>query len=187
MRSLAALLPLLLSAAGPPPGLADGMERLRSLYVAAVEEEAAIDRGLAEVAALRARPGTASGSDDAATLAAYEGALVTLRAKHATWPPARLRYLRRGFAVLDSVVAAHPDHAEARYLRLMSGYYLPGILGRGGAVREDFAAVARLLPAVRSRYPDEVYREIAGFLLENGPLPAADRRELERSLEAGGS
>jgi hypothetical protein len=185
MRGFAALLLLLLSAAGPPPGPANGLERLRALYVAAVDDEAAIDGGLAEVEALRAGPGV-PGPDAAATLAAYEGALVTLRAKHATWPPARLRYLRRGFAVLDSVVEAHPRHAEARYLRLMSGYYLPGILGRSGAVREDFAALARLLPGVRTRYPDAVYREIAGFVLRNGPLTAADRRALERSLEPGG-
>jgi hypothetical protein len=169
-------------AAAEPP---DGFAPLRALYLAAVTDEAAIARGLDEVAIQRARLRPADGAHVEATLAAYEGALITLRAKHASWPPRKLQHLRQGLAVLDAVIAAHPDHAEARYLRLMSCYYLPAILGRAGSVREDFAALARLLPGVRSQYPADLYRAIATFVLEKGAPTPAERAGLERSLAAG--
>jgi hypothetical protein len=102
---------------------------------------------------VRGRSRPAAGSTLAATLTAYEGALATLRAKHALWPPRKLQHLRAGLAVLDATIEAHPEHAEARYLRLMSCYYLPSILGRGGSVQEDFAALARLLPGAPGPVP----------------------------------
>lgn len=167
------------SVASPPP---ERLVALRSLYLLAVSERAAIPQGLAEIERLRSYGGMPRGSHQEATLTAYEGALITLRAKHAFWPPRKLQHLRQGLAVLDRVVAAHPEHAEARYLRLMSCYYLPPLLGRGESVREDFAALARLLPDVRDEYPDELYRAIAAFVLENAPLSREDRLALERSL-----
>ena len=155
---------------------------LREAYFAAVGSARAIPRGLEEIERIRARGGVAAGSELDATLTAYRGALVTLQAKHAAWPPRKLRYMREGLALLDGAVAASPDAAEARYLRLMSCYYLPGLFGRGGSVREDFAALARLLPRVRGRYPAELYGAIARFVVEHGKLDAERRRALEATL-----
>ena len=92
--------------------------------------------------------------------------------------------IRGGLAILDDVVARNPEHAEARYLRLMSCYYLPGILGRGRSVRDDFAALARLLPGVQHRYPPDLYRAIASFVLENGQPAEPLRGRLEGTLAA---
>ena len=183
-RLLLAAAVLLLSMPSNAAAQDDGLDRVRAAYLAAVREEAAIARGLAEIEALRAAGAHGRGGDRDALLAAYRGALVTLRAKHGTWPTARLRDLRGGLAVLDSVVAAHPDHAEVRYLRLMSCYYLPGILGRNGSVREDFAALARLLPSARHRYPPELYAAVVTFVLENGRPGEAERARLEAALRA---
>jgi hypothetical protein len=160
-----------------------GIEEVRRLYGEAVRSERAIGQGLAEVERMRIAP---AGRDAAvsATLSAYTGAFIVLRAKHGLWPPDRLRNVRTGLAVLDSVVAAHPHHAEARYLRLMSCYYLPGLFGRGGSVRDDFAALARLLPGVRAQYPAELYRVIVRFVLENGRPSPEQRAALEASLNA---
>src|SRR5690606_1683873 len=102
----------------------------RALYLAGVEEESAVEEGLREAERLRARPAGTVAAEEGALVEAYRGALVTLRAKHGVWPPARLRHMDEGLAVLDSVVAEHPDLAEVRSLRLMSCYYLPAILGR---------------------------------------------------------
>ena len=184
-RPLLAAAVLLLSMPFEGAAQDDGLGRVRAAYYAAVAEEAAIARGLAEIESLRASGAHRPGGDRDALLAAYRGALVTLRAKHGSWPPARLRDIRGGLAVLDSVVAAHPHHAEVRYLRLMSCYYLPGILGRGGSVREDFAALARLLPAARDRYPPELYAAVVTFVLENGRPGEAERARLEAALGAG--
>ncbi|HEU4561494.1 MAG TPA: hypothetical protein VFS20_26810 [Longimicrobium sp.] len=155
---------------------------LRELYLASVRDEGAIAKGLTEVKRLRETAHPPVGGALDATLAAYTGALVTLRAKHAFWPPQKLAHLRQGLAILDRTVERHPDHAEARYLRLMSCYYLPGILGRGGSVRADFAALARLLPGVRAQYPPDLYDAITRFVVERGRLPAEQRRELESTL-----
>jgi hypothetical protein len=181
LAACAAMLPADVGAAPAPRG-SDGLGEVRTLYLASVREEAAIPRALREIEAVRGRSRPAAGSTLAATLTAYEGALATLRAKHALWPPRKLQHLREGLAVLDATIAAHPEHAEARYLRLMSCYYLPSVLGRSDSVQEDFAVLARLLPGLRGQYPDELYRAITSFVLENGSLDRAKRQPLERSL-----
>nr|ANY58079.1 hypothetical protein [uncultured bacterium] len=168
-------------AQAPAPGARTGLEQVRHLYYEAVQSERAIARGLAEVERQRAH---ARDERVRATLTAYVGAFTLLRAKHGVWPPDRLRHTRNGLAVLDSLIAAHPDHAEARYLRLMSCYYLPGILGRGWSVRDDFAALARLLPSLRAQYPPDLYRAIVQFVLQKGSPTREQRTALEASLRA---
>jgi len=187
---LAALCVVSMGASPPvhPPAIAVAPARdadlgaLREAYLAAVGDARAIPRGLEEIERLRGLGGVTAGSELDATLTAYRGALVTLQAKHAAWPPAKLRYMREGLRLLDGAVAGVPDAAEARYLRLMSCYYLPGFFGRRGSVREDFAALARLLPAVRGRYPAALYEAIARFVVEHGKLEAEPRRALEATL-----
>lgn len=169
-------------AQAPHPGARTGVDQVRHLYYEAVQSEGAIARGLAEVERQRAAT-----RDEAvrATLTAYVGAFTLLRAKHGVWPPDRLRHTRAGLAVLDSLIAAHPEHAEARYLRLMSCYYLPRILGRGWSVREDFAGLARLLPSVRGQVPPDLYGAITRFVLDNGTPTRDQRAALEASLAGG--
>jgi hypothetical protein len=162
----------------------DRMPEIRRLYLAAVESRAGIEPALAAVEEMLHDPSTKPGGELEAVLIAYQGAVTTLRAKHALWPPTRLRHLRDGLAVMDSVVADHPSQAEVRYLRLMSCYYLPGILGRNGSVREDFAALAELLPTVATDYPDDLYLTIARFVLDHGRL-SADQTSRLRGAIAG--
>jgi len=160
----------------------DVLRRVRLIYLEAVEHPAAVERGLEEIRGAR----KLSGPDDDelnSTLLAYEGALLTLRAKHGVWPTRRLQHLQEGLAVLDHVVRSDPENPEVRYLRLMSCYYLPGILGRRQTVREDFAALASLLPAARSKYPSDLFGAIGHFVLENGQLPPEQNRRLRRSLQ----
>lgn len=164
------------------PGTPDPVElsRVRTLYFEAVQDGDALDRAEREVE--RLLEAGHAGPRLTAVLTAYEGALRTLRAKHGRWPHARLRDLQSGLRILDEIVGDHPDLVEPRYLRLMSCYYLPGFLGRGGSVREDFTELARLLPHARSTFPAEIFEAVAGFVLENGDLPADLRSPLERSL-----
>ena len=164
----------------------DPLVQVRHLYLAAVESEAAIPQGLLAIEQLRAAERAPAGSALDAVLTAYHGAFITLRAKHGSWPPARLRHLREGLVLMDQAVREQPDGAEVRYLRLMSCYYLPGLLGRGWSVREDFTVLARLLPAVRDAYPGELYRAIVRFVLEEGKLATRERLPLERALDSSG-
>lgn len=184
IRLLLGVMMMLAVSADPSPAQAAapaGLERVRQIYGEALTAERAIPRGLAEVERLRAGP-AGRHAETAAALTAYRGAFTVLRAKHGLWPPDRLRHTRNGLAVLDSVVAAHPGHAEARYLRLMSAYYLPGLFGRGWSVRDDFAALARLLPSVQDEYPADLYGAIVRFVLRNGRPTPEQRAALEASL-----
>ena len=157
----------------------DPLEPLRRLYLEAVEEKSAIAEGLAEIDSLRAAGLAPEGGRMSGVLAAYEGALITLRAKHGFWPHDRLRHLRGGLSILDEAVHDHPGVAEIRYLRLMSCYYLPGILGRGESVQQDFDALAELLPEAREEYPPRLFDAIVSFVLENGSPTDRQRLALE--------
>lgn len=166
--------------------VADALAGVRQLYLAGVRDEAAVPRGLRAIEDLRARGEAPPGSTLDVLLDAYRGAITTLRAKHGVWPPARLRHLRDGLALLDGAVVARPDNAEIRYLRLLSCYFLPGILGRSASVREDFDALARLLPSAGDTFAPEVYAAMLRFVLENGGLDAGERHRLQTVLGAVG-
>jgi hypothetical protein len=157
--------------------------QLRELYFAAVKSsnallvaERAVEKRLAVI------PASGPSTEGDALVLTYAGALRTLRAKHGHWPPARLRDLQEGLRTMDSMVERYPAVAEIRYLRLMSCYYLPSILGRTGSVREDFRALARLLPAARANFSAELFEAAAAFVLDHGELTAVERVPLERSL-----
>src|SRR5690606_31613138 len=106
MTFLAAL--LLGGSEGSSPDPVDPLAELRGLYYAAVQEEHAIDKALAEVERRRDGFGKKVPTRLAATVTAYEGAVVTLKAKHGFWPTARLRHLNDGLAILDAVIAEDP-------------------------------------------------------------------------------
>lgn len=158
------------------------LSRLRAFYLGAVEDPADIEHGIEEIAALAGRTSGSGAELQNQTLRAYAGALRTLRAKHAAWPQQKLAYLREGLELLDGVISENPRHAEARYLRLMTCYHLPAIFGRRETVREDFRALARLLPPLRGEYPERLYQSIARFVLQKGSLLPAERVDLERAL-----
>ena len=84
---------------------------------------------------------------------------------------------------MDAAVADGPDDIVVRYIRLMSGFYLPGFFGRGEEVDADMAAMARLLPEAGRELPDELLPEVVAFVLEHGEVDDQARRELEALLE----
>ncbi|MEX0821388.1 MAG: carotenoid biosynthesis protein [Rhodothermales bacterium] len=150
------------------PGLAD----VRSSYIEAVDDEQALRTTRAAIDAC-----------DGGVYRAYDGALIALEGKHAFWPPSKLKSVRRGLDVLDDQVRAHPDHVEIRYLRLLTCYHLPGILGRGWSVADDFDVLAVLLPDVAGDYPPALYAEMVRFVLRRGGLSEARREALTAALD----
>jgi phytoene synthase len=162
--------------------------RLRILHVLSVHDEKLLGTARAALTRVSELESTGDGAhagqtagERAALVSAYRGAFDVVEARHAFWPKARLEPLRRGLPQLDSAVKRAPAQAEIRYLRLTSAYYLPFFLGRSWSVREDFKALASLLPSVRSAYPAEWYVAIADFVLENGDLGERERRQLKRT------
>ncbi len=154
-----------------------GLDRLRTLYFLSVADDAWLPRAEGSLAWLQTRRAI-----DPWRRQAYRGAFDVVRAKHAFWPPAKLDFLKKAEPLLDEAVRRSPADAEVRYLRLMSCYYLPFFFGRSWSVKEDFAALARLLPQRRD-LPAGLHARIARFVLDKAPhLPKTDRARLEADL-----
>jgi 15-cis-phytoene synthase len=164
----------------PAVALRDVREDVGALWLRAVDDAEAVEAGLEAIAALRP---TAEAADAVLLLQSYEGSFLALRARHGGGPRARLRNLREGFDRMDRAVAQAPGSADLRYIRLMSGFYLPGIFGRRGEVEEDLAALARLLPESRAAFPPQLFPVVVEFVLEHGAHTAADRARLEALLQ----
>lgn len=175
-----------------PDSFALRFERLRILHVLAVGDEDRIRTGEEELRRLSRWSGHPPGDP---LFQAYRGAFQVIRAKHAPWPPRKREHLKAGLPALDSAVAARPGDIRIRYLRLVSCYHLPFFIGRKASVREDFSALARLLPEGRgghSGYSESGrwYLGLARFVLEKGEPGPADREALsalvrERAAAAG--
>jgi 15-cis-phytoene synthase len=159
------------------------LDVVRGRYFLAVDHLDHIEAGHLALDHLQ-RTVPAGSSGELALRDGYRGALVALQARHGRWPPQRLRDVQRGLGLLDDAVARDPGSAELRYLRLVTGYYLPGLFGRGATVREDFRALAALLPTVPPSARPPAFAAIVRFVLENGDLPSADRRRLAALAEA---
>ena len=165
-----------------PDSAGPRLDRLRLAYALGVARETYLEAAERETDWLA---GHAGGDPARANLArAYRGAILVAHAKHGFHPKRKLRLLQAGGPLLDSAVAAGPEDAEVRYLRLVSGYYLPFFLGRKAAVREDFAALSRILPEVTGKFPLRFYLSVAGFVKDKGNLDAEARERLSRGMAA---
>ncbi len=155
--------------------------RIGELWIQAVDRETAVEEGLEAVAALRDRLAPPTPAQDR-LLRAYRGSFRALRAKHGGWPNERLRNLREGNALMDAAVAEASDDVAVRYVRLMSGFYLPGFFGRGDEVDADLEALVRLLPEAHHRLPAELVPEVTLFLLEHAAPSPEEGARLEALL-----
>jgi 15-cis-phytoene synthase len=158
------------------------LSETRGHFFAAVTDREPVEAGLRAAAALRAAAEDAGRHELADAARVYQGAFLLYRARDGRVGPTRLRDLRAGLALQDSSATTSPGDAEIRYVRLMSGYHLPGVFRRGRVVREDMAALAELLPGSRQRFPPALYAEAARFLLEHGRLSKDSAAALEESL-----
>lgn len=167
-----------------PSNIDIALERIGALWLIGVTQEPAVDEALAALDSLA--PRLAQGDTRTRARAdALRGALFTLKAKHAFWPPEKLKHVRHGMRELDRAVEAAPRDPRVRYLRLVCGYYLPGFLGRGDEVRRDFEALASLLPGAADEFPPALYRSILRFVIAKGEIDPFRRANLERILKNG--
>lgn len=155
------------------------LDRIRVLYLLALEDRDALEEAVRSIEALEPRADH-QGPAFLPLLRAYEGALEALKGKHARWPPNKVSHVNQGLATLDAQVEAAGQSPEIRYLRLVTGYFLPFFFRRGDVVQQDLRILRESLPA-DGVTPPGVRAVIARFLLEHGN-PDTDQR---RALMAG--
>ena len=109
-------------------------------------------------------------------------AVEVVRAKHARWPPNKVKHLRKGLSILDRLVEASPEDPGLRFLRLVSGYYLPFFLDRSEEVEEDFRVLTSILPGRDYDLPPQIFRFAVGFVLKYGEVEEPERFLLQEAL-----
>ncbi len=147
----------------------DPLVRMDLLYHVATEEEAWVDSLQTAVDAGLARARETGG--DSLVVSGYLGALEVLRAKHGTWPPSRIKWVRRGVERLDLLVDEEPTDLHVLYLRTVSTLFLPSIMGREEQAGQDLESLAILLLEALDSGPSlapAIQDRITGFVLEYG-------------------
>lgn len=164
-----------------PDSLAPHLDRLRILFVLGVKEEKYLALGTEEIEILKRKFGKDAKGQN--LLLGYAGAIQTVQAKHGFNLKRKWKNLESGLPILDTAVARDPEQAEIRYLRLVNNYYLPFFLGRKSLVKEDFFALARLLPVSSDQFPAKWFLNVAGFVAEKGKLTPDQYKVLKIKIE----
>ncbi len=84
----------------------------------------------------------------------YLGSAYTLRSRDLGFGPKKLGALKYGLALMDEAVAAAPDEPKVRLARALTTAALPGLFGRRGQSREDFAVLAKEAARAPARFDE---------------------------------
>jgi hypothetical protein len=163
-----------------PDSMAPHLDRLRILFILGVKQEIYLEVADAEID--RIQVGFDRDPNHTELLMAYRGAVRVAHAKHGLNPTRKLEHIHAGVRLLDSAVAISPGQPEVRYLRLVSGYYLPFFLFRKTVVKEDFTALAAMLPGIAHQYPPKWFLSVAKFVLTKGGLDQTRQSTLRKCM-----
>ncbi len=109
----------------------------------------------------------------------YIGALIALKGKHAFLPHTKLKWAKRGLALMDSGLEKNPDDIEALFIHGTTCYYLPFFFGRSDDAQRDFKKIVKLIPQHRHAYDPKLIKNVVAFLLENAELTDTEEIYLE--------
>ncbi len=100
----------------------------------------------------------------------YIGALVALKGKHAFFPHTKLKWTKRGLAIMDDGLKKAPADIEALFIHGTTCYYLPFFFKRGDDAQRDFRKIIKLMPQQVDTYDLKLIKNVVVFLLENVKL-----------------
>ena len=109
----------------------------------------------------------------------YIGVLVALKGKHTFFPHAKLKWAKRGLAIMDSGLKKNPDDIEALFIHGATCYHLPFFFKRGDDAHRDFKEIIKQMPLQMHTYHPKLIRNIVAFLLENARLTPDEKTYLQ--------
>ncbi len=141
------------------------LKRAREKFYAAVEDKKQIKPALKLFERIaREEPKYAGRAE------VYIGALVALKGKHAFLPHTKLKWVKRGLAIMDSGLQKRPNDVEALFIHGMTCYHLPFFFQRGVDAQRDFKEILKRMPLQIHTYDPKLIANIAAFLLEKAKL-----------------
>ena len=146
----------------------------RKQFYAAIEDEKRIEPTIA----LFKRIGQVEPKHTGRTQV-YIGALVALKGKHAFFPYTKLKWARRGLAIMNSGLKRNPDDLEALFIHGTTCYYLPFFFRRGDDAQHNFRKIVRLMPQQMDTYDPKLIKNVIVFLLENAKLTDDEKTYLQ--------
>ena len=141
------------------------LETARTQFYAAIEDEKQIEPTIA----LFKQIGQAEPKYTGRTQV-YIGALFALKGKHAFFPHTKLKWAKRGLAIMDSGLKRNPDDLEALFIHGTTCYYLPFFFRRGDDAQRDFRKIIKLMPQQMDTYDPKLITNVVIFLLKNAKL-----------------
>lgn len=171
---IALICPLRVDSAGSKESVAEILEVARKQFYAAIEDE----KQITPTIALFKRVGQLE-PKYIGRMQVYIGALIALRGKHAFLPHTKLRWARRGLAIMDSGLQKSPNDVEALFIHGTTCYHLPFFFRRGDDAQRDFRKIIKLIPQQMDTYAPKLITNVVAFLLENVKLTDDEKTYLQ--------
>lgn len=150
------------------------LEVARKQFYAAIEDEKRIEPAIA----LFKRIGQVEPKHVGRTQV-YIGSLIALRGKHAFLPHTKLKWAKRGLAIMDSGLQKSPNDIEALFIHGTTCYYLPFFFRRGDDAQRDFREIIKLIPQQIETHNPKLITHVVAFLLENAKLTDDEKTYLQ--------
>lgn len=150
------------------------LEVARKQFYAAIEDEKRIEPAIA----LLKRIGQVEPKHVGRTQV-YIGSLIALRGKHAFLPHTKLKWAKRGLAIMDSGLQKSPNDIEALFIHGTTCYYLPFFFRRGDDAQRDFRKIIKLIPQQIDTHNPKLITHVVGFLLEHAKLTDDEKTYLQ--------
>lgn len=162
---LAQLFLLCVTGVATDKSVEDMLKRAREKFYAAVEDKKQIEPTIKLFERIAREEPKYAGRTEV-----YIGALVALKGKHAFLPHTKLKWAKRGLAIMDSGLQKSPSDIEALFIHGTTCYHLPFFFRRSDDAQRDFKEIVKRMPMQIHTYDPKLITNIVAFLLEKARL-----------------
>lgn len=145
----------------------------RTLFYASVEDENQIRPAIKLFREIEKEDSSLAGRS-----LTYIGALTALRGKHALLPHNKLKWVKRGLALMDEGIQQSPEDIEALFIHGSTCFHLPFFFERGDDAQEKLKRIVALLPSGKENYDAQLLKNTIEFIEKNAELTEAEKESL---------